>query len=1161
MPDSQDLPDHEARKQATETFDRNVVVTASAGTGKTTLLVERMVRLILASADPVSLADVVALTFMEKAANEMKVRLRERLMEVSSHPQSVSTFAAHLSLSQIRDRIDTALLTVERSQIGTIHSFAAHLIRLYPIEAGVDPRFEPDDGHGFKEHFEWAWDQWLNLELGSRGLQHDVWRRILLKTSLESLRELATQLAHDHIPLRTLAAQLEQTGLSSTIVQWLEKNRERAQELLDETRREQKEPRQVEKLLACAERVFAAVGSQGLSGLTHVDPQAVLLLKDKKAGSKPPVDWNQIEFDEACAIIDTAQSLFNTDQEFLRSVIGLLLPFAERCRRTFLETGRVGFAGLLARARDLLKDHPQIRTRLKVRFKAILVDEFQDTDPVQYEILLFLAERPDRSAATWRDIELQPGKLFIVGDPKQSIFAFRRADIEAFHDVTNLVVAQGGRPLSLSTNFRSHETILSAVNGMFSKLMTPIHGIQPAYAPLDAQPQRPMAAGTQGVECRFVAQPDEDEDGDDLTAERGVRSEAEAVAQWVKTNVIGKEMLTDRHGRPRKVQPGDIAILLRTFTQSREYLDALRRYRVPYVADGEKHFYRRQEVIDLANLLRWVQNPDDVVARLGVLRSPMGALTDREIVELMALGADDYRAGRYALLEQHSQAAHLSRLYAVMDSLHLDCPRRSLPDALDLIFHRLPVLELAAASSHGEQAVANLWKIRGMAEELVSDPALTLAGFVGVLTDRITKPPEESESGLAEESLEALHVMSIHKAKGLEFPIVILAGMQAGTAPKRENIEVHHDWSTNLVGLRVEEISTLEGVYLAKKLDARMTAERQRLLYVGMTRAKERLVLSGALTSRRAAGNFLELCRESIGEGLGKAGETRLAVGDGVLSQIILPADEGQPWLRKKAPDGAVTSLPDLCAYETRWRAWSDRYAWHQSRPLVVTPSSLTVDEAARRVARQESTHSLAATIGSLAHRILEQWSFGDDTSGLLANCDRAVDSLPGHLGPEAEVMRAELKEMMTSFANSQPYAALCRARILGREVCFLMPWSQAGNGEPRRLMEGRIDVLYQEMNGQMWIADYKTDRIEECEMADRVAAYRMQAQAYLNAVHQAMGSRPGFQLIFLRLGCAVSSVANGGSTADYLPKGKPRSPPDAPPEDSSSDRYLGRPL
>ena len=158
----------------------------------------------------------------------------------------------------------------------------------------------------------------------------------------------------------------------------------------------------------------------------------------------------------------------------------------------------------------------------------------------------------------------------------------------------------------------------------------------------------------------------------------------------------------------------------------------------------------------------------------------------------------------------------------------------------------------------------------------------------------------------------------------------------------------------------------------------------------------------------------------------------------------------------------------------------------------MVTPSSLTVDEAARRVARQESTHSLAATIGSLAHRILEQWSFGDDTSGLLANCDRAVDSLPGHLGPEAEVMRAELKEMMTSFANSQPYAALCRARILGREVCFLMPWSQAGNGEPRRLMEGRIDVLYQEMNGQMWIADYKTDRIEECEMADRVAAYRL---------------------------------------------------------------------
>src|SRR5205823_6545561 len=158
--------------------------------------------------------------------------------------------------------------------------------------------------------------------------------------------------------------------------QWLEAIRDRAHQLLDATRREQKEPRQVGKLLAHAERVFAAVGSHGLSGLAHVDPQAVVLLTDKKAGSKSPVDWSSIEFEEACAIIDTARSLFHSDQEFLGSVIGLLLPFAERCRRTFLETGRVGFAGLLARARDLLKDHPQIRARLKVRFKAILVDEF-----------------------------------------------------------------------------------------------------------------------------------------------------------------------------------------------------------------------------------------------------------------------------------------------------------------------------------------------------------------------------------------------------------------------------------------------------------------------------------------------------------------------------------------------------------------------------------------------------------------------------------------------------------------------------------------------------------------------------------------------------------------------------------------------------------------
>src|SRR5439155_145740 len=295
-----------------------------------------------------------------------------------------------------------------------------------------------------------------------------------------------------------------------------------------------------------------------------------------------------------------------------------------------------------------------------------------------------------------------PGKLFIVGDPKQSIFAFRRADIEAFQRVRQMVEDQDGLPLTLTRNFRSHGTILAAVNQVFDRLIRERPGLQPRYDPLEADPDRKTGAQTQGVELRLVTPALHGEEPATLSAEEGVEAEAEAVARWLK----------------------------------------------------------------------------------------------REVMELVAQGPLDYRGNGPSGLDAHPKAAYLKSLYAVLASLHRDCPLRPLPDALDLIFERLPVLELAAASSHGEQAVANLWKVRALADDLVAQPGMTLARFVELLKARLADPPDESESGLAEEaSREAVRIMSVHKAKGLEFPIVILVGLQAGTKPPYEPIQVQQDWS------------------------------------------------------------------------------------------------------------------------------------------------------------------------------------------------------------------------------------------------------------------------------------------------------------------------------------------------------------------------------
>jgi len=1049
------------------------------------------------------------------------MRLRERLLDLRGDSEACAELVVTngISSEEIRTLVDRALRELERSQIGTIHSFAAHLIRSYPIEAGVDPRFEPDDGTEFERHFDREWQQWLAGELGPLGMRHDTWRDILRRTSLESLRVLAMRLTNDLVPLSLLTAQMKPGPISPVIRTWLEKRLERARDLLKGERHRQREPRQIEKLLAASAQIFELVLSGGLEGAFKLSPDLLALLREKDPGTKPPNQWEEPDFEEACALIETAKGLIKTDQQYLIAVLTILAPFTEGCRRRFLEAGWVGFDGLLARARDLLKHYPEIRRRLKQQFKTILVDEFQDTDPVQYEILLFLSERSDDAANRWQDVRLEPGKLFIVGDPKQSIFAFRRADIEAFQQVTDLVVGQGGLALTLITNFRSHASILGAVNGVFGRLITEQPGLQPAYHPIEPQPERPIGAGTPGVELRLT----HDEEGgetDELNAEEAVRSEAEAIARWVKHEIIGKELLVDSAGGWRKAAPGDVAMLFRTFSQGRHYLDALRRYGLAYLAEGEKHFYQRQEVMDLVNVLRCIQNPDDAVARLGLLRSTLGALSDREVMELTVLGALDYRRGAHGRLNEHSKAEHLHRLYAVLQTLHEDCRRLPLPSAIDLIFERLPVLELAAASAHGEQAMANLWKVRALTEQLVGDPALTLAGLAELLAARIADPLDESEGGLAEESSDSVRVLTIHKAKGLEFPIVVLVGLQAGIPLQQNPIEVHHDWSTDVTGLRFEGIGTLESVFIAEKLAARMNAEQRRLLYVGMTRARERLVLSGALTRRPASGNFLALFQEAIGESVGKQDMPVLEVGEGRIAQTILSPGEGKAWTRKREAR-PPEAFPDLADVVPRWQKREQDYELRRANPIIVTPTSF-----ARKILPQESSSPVnapATVLGILAHTALKLMSYGNEHQPI----HDIVDSvLTRELTPEFQTERKAISEelggMLSAFMQSNAYAELCAATILAREVPFVMPFGAQTSSLPRGLMEGRIDLVYRK-DGRLWVADYKSDRVTESEIPRRAETYREQARHYMQAVRLGFGEDPaGFKLIFVRLGITV---------------------------------------
>jgi ATP-dependent helicase/nuclease subunit A len=405
--------------------------------------------------DPVPVTEIVALTFTNKAAAELVVRFRERLhglARAACDPTStestreafetvaVLTAWTRTSTGEVGARLRAALEAVDRSHIGTIHSFAATLLRLFPIESRVDPRFREAEEATWRDHVAATWDAWLQRELGPEAPRAALWRRVLDRVTLEELFELAGGLSAEFIPLQALDAL---AVVPPQLNGWLGAARDEARGVLARN-----PPHHViARRLAAAERVFAAVLDE--RAIAVDDAEAV----DKDV-SVPP-GWDEADARRAKALIKLAQNLCGVDRQAVVLFGEVLAPFVRECRASFARSGWVPFDGLLARARDLVRDHSGVRETLKRRFRALLIDECQDTDPMQYEILFFLAERSGDSAADWRTVRLAPGKLFIVADPKQSIYGFRGADLEAYQDVADTVRAQGGAECTLSTNFRS----------------------------------------------------------------------------------------------------------------------------------------------------------------------------------------------------------------------------------------------------------------------------------------------------------------------------------------------------------------------------------------------------------------------------------------------------------------------------------------------------------------------------------------------------------------------------------------------------------------------------------------------------------------------------------------------------------------------------------
>ena len=1131
------IPDAPVRRLAVTTFDRNVVVVAGAGTGKTTLLVNRFVHTLMREPCPARITEIVALTFTNKAAAEMKMRLRDQLdaLAQSAHNQPSEQISGivsmeelredyRLSSAQVSERARAALLDLEKAQIGTVHSFAAHLLRLNPIESGVDPLFQEDDGSQFESFFNQQWEFWLDRELGAHGTNHLNWSRVLADLGLRDIRQVAFVLCNEIIALDELRNQVEGTRLSESLKQWLVTQHAHITDLLVQYGGGRK--RKIDSALTVAQEVIQVILNQGFEKLAELKDRVNQDLHVQFG--RTPKGWDDNEFRKARGLIALSKALVAVDHGVTGELLRLLLPFVQKVREGFIEEGLVTFDGLLARANALLKHDHSVRERLKTEYKAILVDEFQDTDPLQYEIILYLAERLGSRSGTWKTVDLAPGKLFIVGDPKQSIYAFRRADLEAYDQVVQKVRDSGGEILELSTNFRSHQKVLEIVNAIFGRVFQPVPNVQPGNVSLMTQPHRIGEVSRPGVELHVVKRGGESEEAFDSSA--ATRLEAERMAGWIKEDLLGKARLIDANGGDTSLRPGHIGLLLRKLTQAQDYLDALRRYDIPYAIDGEKHFYRRQEVIDFINLLRVIENPSDTFALIGILRSPLGSLNDQEIYELREREALDYRRGDVLGNWASPRVEGVKRLYAVLKDLGRLALTQSIPAVIEGVFSRVPVLELALASLHGEQAVANLMKFRDLAERVADRPCLSFTGFIDLLIERLTELREESEGGAAEESLDAIRVLTVHKAKGLEFPVVILAGLHHGTNVGMGGPLVSHDWATGTIGMSIGERGTIGSVLVREKLRLKEEAEQRRVLYVAMTRAKERLILSCGVPDRLPRGSFLGLLGEVVDAPIGSAENSDLGIGDCVLPQTLVYQTDHMPGKKLKWLPDKLKNPPNMDEMWKQWdlreRRWSAAYSHQQ----FLTPSTLLTSDHSEGVSGREgwAARPQGSTIGTLAHRILEAWDFTGDFGQIHEIMARVSHSgLVQDFAHPAEGIQREILEIFKVFYSSEAYRKLRSATIVGREVAFVIPWdcSETPHQDIKNrygVMEGVIDLVYK-LNGHWWIADYKTDDVKDGIPTQLPTKHEAQARIYRNAAAQCLGlTQINSQLIYIRNGISI---------------------------------------
>jgi ATP-dependent helicase/nuclease subunit A len=1059
------------RLRAVTEFGRDVAVDASAGTGKTATLIARVTNLFLGKSDLLP-DQVLLLTFTDKAAAEMKSRVVEGLelllaacRSASSLEEVRETVATWNSLVRIPDGGDGGLETlrlrveelvegVGRLSVTTFHSFCRRILLSFPAEAGVDPRFEVLPDGEASDAWDGAFRAFLRSEFGGEKTDPS-WEQVLsFAPGEDAVWAMIRRLCLSQRDL--LAAGGLDFGSPADLLAYL--------------RREYAEPvdwfrafvggiadptHEMAPVLARAltvlEKAWDAVARGDLpaaSALAAQGGEAFGFRADRTKSKKgfPPPPGSTL-----AAARDALKRFWRELSEtpagdaaarFLVDRASAALSFYGTSKGSGLD-----FMDLLLRANGLLAGNRHVAASLSERFRHIFVDEFQDTDPLQAEMLEALSG------------DGAPGRLFVVGDPKQSIYGFRRADIQVYSRFREEMLSRSGEGIALVRNFRSRPDLLAAVNGLFGHILSGGEDFSPAYLPVVPHREDP---GTGSPVTLFTL-------GEEVREADFVCSLVQGIAGLV---AVGGKGEAPEHAASFR----DIAVLYRSDTGG-EALSAFResfgRSGIPFVVPPRKGFYARQEVQDLRMVLSAIDAPADLSARYAALKTIFFGLRDEEILPLHADGGPP-------------PSTRASDALGLLARLSASRGRAALSGLLADLYRETGVEFVAARLPDGDRIVQNLAKAAGMARAFEWTGGGSVKAFLADLRRKTEEDRQESEFPSFDEGENAVQISTVHASKGLEFPIVILANLSRGG---RKRIE----------GLRVDRVRRLSAVifpgfktYSAYRQvplggetvtferweQAKQDAEEVRLLYVAATRARDRLYLvdgaKGQGSGQRDALRHGLSRATDGGEGTcivtGLPGRRRLFAGGGEILEVVVPAPI------------PVVEVPPPPPFDLSFiKGWAPP----PSKPPPVLPEPLSLKEFHDREKGKRFGEKVHKALEA-APPVFDPWPPGEPPPAVSwgEGEERRWREICGKISGSA--FFRELRGM--SFVGTEVPMLACREGLSREERADLIVRS------PRR--PGKSEGA----DAEHWIVDYKTGRREK----ESEEPYLRQVSEYMEILAEA---------------------------------------------------------